>query len=122
MSRTTDDPTKKNILFIGHDPAGGAGKVQLTILKKLKTLGFNIRIFYLHERGEYVDEAHQLGACFGIKYQSSILQDKISILYQLLKISDSVSLVVGMIDGSPSYLAAIISLLRKSPSLCWLHG
>ncbi|MBF0234810.1 MAG: glycosyltransferase [Desulfamplus sp.] len=91
-------------------------------MKNLISLGFNIRIFYVHERGEYVDEARQLGASFGIKNQRSVVLEKVSLLPQLLRISDSVNLVVGMIDGSPSYLTAIISFLRKIPSLCWLHG
>jgi glycosyltransferase involved in cell wall biosynthesis len=118
------DDSRFRLLCIGRDLAGGgAERVQLALLECLDRSDFDIRLFYLQDRG---DLRHlipsDLKPSFGVPAGRSVKLGAAAILNKLLVLARETDLVFAMMQGTPVYLAALVGRAVHRPVVGWMHS
>ena len=115
--------TKKKLLFIMRNfEGGGAERVTIDIIKNLDNNKFEPIIFVINYQGELISSIPK-----HVKIIKVLTANKKGIfhLFKLIKsIKKAVKnadLIIGTLEATPTYLAAIASYLTNKPAIGWVH-
>ena len=124
MEPSTTNAQKIRLLCVGRDLAGGgAERVQLTLLERLDRSKFDIKLFYLQDRGRLrLLIPQDLTPEFGVGERKSIKSSLLSVVSRLVSLAKGSDLVFAMLQGAPTYVAILVGRAVHKPVVCWMHS
>jgi glycosyltransferase involved in cell wall biosynthesis len=115
--------TPEKLLFIHHNLlGGGAERVTLTLLRELAGRGYQITLFLFKKEGVYwsdLPEAIRVRAV--LPAGSRTRHHPLRVCCALLKEARAHDLIVGGLEGWPTFLGFFAGLIAGRPVVGWLH-
>lgn len=111
-----------NVLFVLPDlRGGGAERVVLNVLRRLDSSRFSVTLFLIRRRGVLWNEApSNVRLICATEDRSALYAIPIALL-KLLQESRSQDILVAGLELGPTYLVYLAGLLRRKPTLGWIH-
>lgn len=113
----------KRVLFILPNlTGGGAEKATLTLIQKLSRKDFQPILFLIRNEGDYWDLVPEDTKVITVlKSNQKTVFHLLKIFRKLFEVARGVDLMVGSLELTSTYLAAIVGFFFDIPSIGWVH-
>ena len=101
---------------------GGAERVTLDVIKHLDKERFEISILVVNYFGELTAAIPEDIKVIKILAETEkTFLHPIKVLKTLIKTAKNADLIIGALEMTPTYLAAMASVMTKKPAIGWVH-
>lgn len=111
------------ILCLGNDQVGGgAGRVQLDLLRHLDRRRFAIKLVYLRDIGDFHELVpRDIEPTYLIRGGKTLKLNAFSAFRQLCALARDCDLIVGLQENTPVYLSVLAAKIQRKPVVGWIQ-
>jgi glycosyltransferase involved in cell wall biosynthesis len=111
------------VLFVMLDlGAGGAELSLLELLKRLDRSRVKPSLFLLHRNGMHLDQiGADMDVSFGYEGNARMRYHMLSILKKAVSLGSRADVIVGSMEGMPTYVAWLAAKLLRKPIIGWIR-
>jgi Glycosyltransferase Family 4 len=111
------------VLFVMMDLGGGGAELSLLeLLKRLDRSLVKPSLFLLHRKGIHLDQiGTDMDVSFGYEGNGRMRNHMPSILMKAVSLGSRADLIVGSMEGMPTYVAWLAAKLLRKPVIGWIR-